>query len=44
MSPNAGDFHPYKTEISVFKYEYELLKREFPNAYVGDWEFISIGE
>ena len=44
ISPNAGDFDPYKTEISVSKDEYELLKREFPNAYGGDWEFISIGE
>lgn len=40
ISPNAGDFDPYKTEVFVSEKEYEILKKEFPDADNSEWTFI----
>ena len=38
----VSDFDPYETEVYVSREEYEILKKEFPDAYEGDWDYIKI--
>ena len=38
----VSDFDPYETEVYVSPEEYEILKKEFPDAYEGEWDYIKV--